>query len=162
MIEQAKQVAQRLREQPLASAYLKVGDLVTDLMENQMEAADTIDSLVAEVERLTKVDVEPGFWLSSEYINDFVIDSLKDLIRRAKQCSICDVDLRENGKNVRFEADWIKYMKWRESAPASALAAEQAKVRGLVEVLESVAAMSEEAGISRFARSAIAKYGEQK
>lgn len=64
----------------------------------------------------------PGFWLSAEYINELVINSLKDLIRRAKWCSVCDVDLRENGKHVRFEADWIKYMEWRDTHPPQPVA----------------------------------------
>lgn len=53
---------------------------------------------------------EPGWFMPRRMVNDLVTNSLNDLIRRAKRCSVCDVDLRENGQNVRFEADWIKYM----------------------------------------------------
>lgn len=52
-----------------------------------------------------------GWFLKAGHVNDFVAKSLNDLIRRAKWCSICDVDLRENGQNKRFEADWLKYME---------------------------------------------------
>jgi hypothetical protein len=62
-----------------------------------------------------------GFWLDDKYINEFVISSLMDLITRSKQCSICDVDLREAGKNVRFEADWIKYMERQGESVSEAL-----------------------------------------
>lgn len=50
MIEQAKEVAQRLR---VAGQVFKIG----------CTASDTIDALIAEVERLTKADVEPVAWL---------------------------------------------------------------------------------------------------
>lgn len=57
-----------------------------------------------------EVPEEGGWFMPRKMINSLVARSLGDLIRRAKACSICDVDLRENGENVRFEADWIKYM----------------------------------------------------
>ena len=65
-----------------------------------------------------------GFWLSTDSINELVVNSLHDLIRRAKQCSLCDIDLRENGKNVRFEADWVKYLQWTAAAPSEEQGAE--------------------------------------
>lgn len=53
----------------------------------------------------------PGWFLARNDLSDGAANTLTDLIRRAKQCSVCDVDLRENGKNVAFEADWVKYMR---------------------------------------------------
>lgn len=57
-----------------------------------------------------QIPEEGGWFVPRKMVNHLVEKSLNDLIQRAKACSVCDVDLRENGKNVRFEADWIKYM----------------------------------------------------
>lgn len=53
------------------------------------------------------------FVLDGEHINGLVTDSLRKLIRKAKGTSIVDVVLvyRVNGKEERYEADWVKYME---------------------------------------------------
>lgn len=51
-----------------------------------------------------------GWFLDRSSVNEFVEASLNNLIDRAKACCICDIDLRENGENIHFEADWIKYI----------------------------------------------------
>ncbi len=72
-------------------------------------------------------------------------------------------ELRQENERLKEASDFdhAEYKRLRDNL-STQLAEAQAKVRELVEALESVAAMSEEAGISRFARSAIAKYGENK
>ena len=44
-------------------------------------------------------------------INHFVKDTLIKTIDLAKCAHYTDIDMRINGENKSFEADWIKYMK---------------------------------------------------
>lgn len=55
---------------------------------------------------------EPGWFVPRRVVSDIAEKSLNNLIHRAKACRICDVDLRENGRDVRFQGDWIKYMQY--------------------------------------------------
>ena len=79
MIEQAKQVAQRLREYGT---------------KREAEAANTIDALVAEVERLTKVDVEPD-----------LATMLRNLVR------ICRRHIEDDHPDLIKANDYLKWLQ---------------------------------------------------
>lgn len=102
------------------------------------EAGYPSPKLAAEIERLTKVNVEPvGYTFYFEGRDQQLISLIHPSL---------------NWKNFKDVVPLI---------PASALAAEQAKVRELVEVLKNIA--DDEVGINickRIASAAIAKYGE--
>jgi hypothetical protein len=61
-------------------------------------------------DRLPLEQVE-GFWLESDVVSDIVKLNLYDLIERAKHANYCDVVMRSGGRDIRIQADWIKYMK---------------------------------------------------
>jgi hypothetical protein len=122
-LEQSREVAQRLRDR---SGYLR----------EHSEAADTIDSLVAAVERLTKVDVEPLGWLHKKYKHFQGSEGMS-----------------------KTTAEAYANEQWDALFPASALAAEQAKVRELVKVMQFFVNHWYD---DKDALAAIKKYGEQK
>jgi len=118
MIEQAKQLAQRLRN---AEVVLFSRD------------ADTIDALVAEVERL-----------------------------KAESSEMALIGVRSVADVLELRAEIERLKPWA-TQPAAQLGAEmgqrvvalEAEVERLREALENVSNMSEEASISRYARSAL-------
>jgi hypothetical protein len=60
-----------------------------------------------------KTDNGSAFVLNGEYINRIQTESIRELVRKAKATSVVDVVLiyRVNGKEERYEADWIKYLE---------------------------------------------------
>ena len=145
MIEEAKAVAQRLRD-----------DEQEHLPMSRSELAYCIESLVAKVERLTKVDVEPV-----AYMTDYGRVVRADL----KVVRLLNVAGDQNSGYRNYDP----YPTYTiPLVPTSALAAEQAKVRELVEVLQMMVFMvKREAPILAgkavgHADAIIAKYGEQK
>ena len=51
-----------------------------------------------------------GWWLSAERINDLQRTSVARQITRCKAAHHTDLDIRINGKNEHYEADWVKHM----------------------------------------------------
>ena len=51
------------------------------------------------------------FTLDAGHINEFQVSSLRRVIHRAKHAHHTDIDMRINGKDERYEADWLKHLK---------------------------------------------------
>lgn len=51
------------------------------------------------------------FTLDEEKINDLQYRSILRTIETAKHAHMTDIEMRINGTNERFEADWIKHLK---------------------------------------------------
>lgn len=66
--------------------------------------------------RLPLEEVE-GFWMPADMIGHIVKLNLYDLIERAKHAHYCDVVMRTGGRDIRIQADWIKYMVPMRKAP---------------------------------------------
>lgn len=61
---------------------------------------------------------EKDWVLRGKYINEFVQKSLSNQVRLASANSLCDIEIRVNGKWERFEADWVKYLEPLDSTKA--------------------------------------------
>lgn len=56
---------------------------------------------------------ETNWILPADAINELQQDSIKELVEAAKRAHFCDVVLRIQGEDVRFEADWLKWLEPR-------------------------------------------------
>lgn len=51
-----------------------------------------------------------GYFVQIDKINHLQCESIERLIERCKHAHWTDIDMRINGQNERFQADWIKHM----------------------------------------------------
>ncbi len=51
------------------------------------------------------------FVLPNDSINDLQLEDLRKVIERAKHAHMTDIDMRINGKNEHYEADWLKHFQ---------------------------------------------------
>jgi hypothetical protein len=54
---------------------------------------------------------ERNWSLSSDHINFLQDASIEKLVQVCKQAHYVDVDVRINGENRRYQADWIKHLR---------------------------------------------------
>lgn len=51
------------------------------------------------------------FTLDSGHINQMQIESLRGAIAKSKRAHHTDIQMRVNGQDVTFQADWLKHLK---------------------------------------------------
>jgi hypothetical protein len=79
-----------------------------------------------------RVPEEGGWFLPKSAVTDGVMSKLNTLIEDSKWCSIVDVLMHySSARQVRFEADWIKYMVPVPTAPGGSVPESQAWVARL-------------------------------
>lgn len=60
----------------------------------------------------------PVAWLLTDrHINDLQVDSVQRLIDRARHAHFTDLIIRINGKDERYQADWLKHLKRAAPTP---------------------------------------------
>lgn len=47
--------------------------------------------------------------IDTDSVNEEVIKTLIETLKKAKHASYADVVIRSNGDDIAFEADWLKY-----------------------------------------------------
>lgn len=69
---------------------------------------------ISYTEKMDADNEEIGWVLDRKHLTPCAAKSLDEWIEVCKRAHMVDVDVRVGGKNVIFEADWIKYMKKAE------------------------------------------------
>lgn len=52
-----------------------------------------------------------GWVLPVAAVNDLQAKSINETIAKAKRAHMTDIEIRKDGKDMRYEADWVKHMR---------------------------------------------------
>jgi hypothetical protein len=78
-----------------------------------------------------------GYFVQTDKINRLQCESIERLVKRARHAHWTNIDMRINGQNEHFEADWIKHMlAVPEVDDVTAMQMELAALRKRVEQFE--------------------------
>lgn len=61
------------------------------------------------------IGVKIQLLLDPANVNEIVLASMLDVLKKSKGAHYTNIEMRINGEDVQFEADWLKYLEFDES-----------------------------------------------